>query len=457
MILADALSSCFKNDFDYCGQTYESIVWKHIPEKVYDELSIDEKSNFTLNESSNIYDSYALKQIVLSDGDVSFDTLKTREEYEMLSDDVKPNFHPVYRMYSKNPIPLQEIEVAYSKYTNETKPMIVLRMKRDTLLKETDKYTIPDWSHPTPEDKQAWLDYRQILRDLPTLVTPIDDGSLKVWVTNESVETLQVGDRLTTSHIPGYFTKGEPAVVTIREPCDFSESTVETYYSNVNVTQTNVVNMSETEQPGYVENAYWTSNVVLYYTGDVISHFTNVVVYDNISIYSNVDVDEYSNLTVEQQSLYTPVMVSNTSPVEVEGYTPVLEYSNVSSDEYDANVHVDYTKIVTHYSNITTVDVVTHSNIEVGVYNNLETNYVVTHGYTYFSNLTSNINVLEYAALTPEERVDYVVNVVEPVTSNLQSHYTPQTRVVPHQIRYLDASGVENTVWKAAYVSATLV
>ena len=338
-----------------------------------------------------------------------------------------------------------------------TKSFKKLREQRNTRIAQTDYLATIDYPHPTPEDKQAWLDYRQILRDLPTLVTPIDDGSLKVWVTNESVETLQVGDRLTTSNIPGYFTKGEPAVVTIREPCDFSESTVETYYSNVNVTQTNVVNMSETEQPGYVENAYWTSNVVLYYTGDVISHFTNVVVYDNISIYSNVDVDEYSNITVEQQSLYTPVMVSNTSPVEVEGYTPVLEYSNVSSDEYDANVHVDYTKIVTHYSNITTVDVVTHSNIEVGVYNNLETNYVVTHGYTYFSNLTSNINVLEYAALTPEERVDYVVNVVEPVTSNLQSHYTPQTRVVPHQIRYLDASGVENTVWKAAYVSATLV
>ena len=39
MILSEALSSCFKNDFEYCGQTYESIVWKHISEEVYDELS----------------------------------------------------------------------------------------------------------------------------------------------------------------------------------------------------------------------------------------------------------------------------------------------------------------------------------------------------------------------------------------------------------------------------------
>ena len=98
MILSEALSSCFKNDFEYCGQTYESIVWKHISEEVYDELSSDEKSNYQLNETSNVCDSYALKQLVLADGTVAFDTLKSREEYEILEDDVKSNFSPVYTM-----------------------------------------------------------------------------------------------------------------------------------------------------------------------------------------------------------------------------------------------------------------------------------------------------------------------------------------------------------------------
>ena len=167
MILSDALSSCFASDFEYCGQTYESIVWKHISEGDYDELSSLEKSNFRLNETSNVHDSYALKQMVLTDGTVAFDTLKTQEEYEILEDDIKVNFSPVYRMYSRNPIPLGEIEAAYSTYTNETKPMMILRKKRDELLKETDKYTIPDWPPSTPEIKQAWLDYRQALRDLP--------------------------------------------------------------------------------------------------------------------------------------------------------------------------------------------------------------------------------------------------------------------------------------------------
>lgn len=178
MILSEALSSCFKNDFEYCGQTYESIVWKHISEEVYDELSSDEKSNYQLNETSNVCDSYALKQLVLADGTVAFDTLKSREEYEILEDDIKSNFSPVYTMYSKNPIPLEEIESAHAIYINETKPVIELRKKRGEILKETDKYAIPDWPHPTEEARQSWLDYRQALRDLPANT---EDLSSPTW------------------------------------------------------------------------------------------------------------------------------------------------------------------------------------------------------------------------------------------------------------------------------------
>ena len=45
--------------------------------------------------------------------------------------------------------------------------MQALRQKRDALLAETDKYVAMDFPHHSPEDKQAWLDYRQALRDLP--------------------------------------------------------------------------------------------------------------------------------------------------------------------------------------------------------------------------------------------------------------------------------------------------
>jgi hypothetical protein len=64
---------------------------------------------------------------------------------------------------------------------NEIKPEIqlsLIREKRNTLLMNTDKYTIADWPHPSPEAKQAWLDYRQALRDLPSNTT---DPENPVW------------------------------------------------------------------------------------------------------------------------------------------------------------------------------------------------------------------------------------------------------------------------------------
>lgn len=43
----------------------------------------------------------------------------------------------------------------------------MLRMDRDTKLKETDQYALPDYPHNSDEIRQAWLNYRQQLRDLP--------------------------------------------------------------------------------------------------------------------------------------------------------------------------------------------------------------------------------------------------------------------------------------------------
>ena len=49
--------------------------------------------------------------------------------------------------------------------------MNTIRYERNTLLKDSDIYVIPDWPHTTPEARQAWLDYRQTLRDLPANTT----------------------------------------------------------------------------------------------------------------------------------------------------------------------------------------------------------------------------------------------------------------------------------------------
>ena len=240
--------------------------------------------------------------------------------------------------------------------------------------------------------------------------------------------------------------------MTVTGACDFSASTTETYYSNiVSVTESNVVTTSETAQEGYTENAYWTSNSVSYYTGNVVSHYSNVVVYDGVNVYTNVQVGEYANLAAEVQGNYTAVSLSQDSVEEVEGYTPVLSYSNVSSDLYDANVHTEYAKVVTHYSNVSVVETVEYSNITASAYEALDSNLVVTPGYTSFFHEVSNtsIRVQQYATLTPEQRTEYTVTVVEPVTSNLQSFYTSQTETVTHEIRDVGD-------YKAAEVVCTL-
>lgn len=45
----------------------------------------------------------------------------------------------------------------------------IIRLRRNRLLRQSDFTQMPDW----PGDKQAWADYRQLLRDIPqTYATP---------------------------------------------------------------------------------------------------------------------------------------------------------------------------------------------------------------------------------------------------------------------------------------------
>tara|TARA_B110000444_G_C18724752_1_gene540276 strand:+ start:484 stop:1041 length:558 start_codon:yes stop_codon:yes gene_type:complete len=179
MNLSDIVSrGCDK--VEMMGNTYESIVWKHITEEEYDNLSEDDKSSYTFNESS--YEGsgpkYTLKQLLRSDGIITYHNLLSTAEYDQLDENLKLNYKLATKMYRHVPIPLENIKSAYSKYLNETKPLSEMRQKRDLLLGETDKYTIPDWPHATPEKKQEWLDYRQTLRDLPTAT---EDPTNPAW------------------------------------------------------------------------------------------------------------------------------------------------------------------------------------------------------------------------------------------------------------------------------------
>jgi hypothetical protein len=58
-----------------------------------------------------------------------------------------------------------EIDGELIRITHET-TLDAVRSKRNELLKNTDKYSLPDFPHSSPEKKQEWLDYRQSLRDI---------------------------------------------------------------------------------------------------------------------------------------------------------------------------------------------------------------------------------------------------------------------------------------------------
>lgn len=73
--------------------------------------------------------------------------------------------------------PKEEFESKLQELIN-AQPLKELRTKRNTLLEQTDRYAFPDWPHPTPEARQAWLDYRQALRDLPSVT---EDPANPVW------------------------------------------------------------------------------------------------------------------------------------------------------------------------------------------------------------------------------------------------------------------------------------
>ena len=73
--------------------------------------------------------------------------------------------------------PKDEFDEKVSNFVKTTN-VLTLRKQRNRFLDETDKYIVADYPHPTTEKKQEWLDYRQALRDLPTVT---EDPANPVW------------------------------------------------------------------------------------------------------------------------------------------------------------------------------------------------------------------------------------------------------------------------------------
>jgi len=149
---------------------------------------------------------------------------------------------------NKTPKPsLEELEQKWQEILLE-KPMKLLRQERDKRLAETDKYTsIPDWPHPTEEAKQAWLDYRQALRDLPSNTTnpdkpkwPFKPGfpiiETVIEVTEIEYNQLDESDRKITSELKyinssgDALTTAEYVALPASQQGDYTQQNVYTYY-----------------------------------------------------------------------------------------------------------------------------------------------------------------------------------------------------------------------------------
>ena len=71
---------------------------------------------------------------------------------------------------------LAECQAAWQEIINEA-PMKLLREERNKKLFNTDYRIVADYPHANDNVKQAWLTYRQALRDLPSTASPQLDAN----------------------------------------------------------------------------------------------------------------------------------------------------------------------------------------------------------------------------------------------------------------------------------------
>ena len=90
---------------------------------------------------------------------------------------------------------VQKVEELTFLCKNENEmPSKIIRFLRDLLLKNCDVYSLTDYPHASNEIKTAWLTYRQKLRDLPSIQTPLlnENGELIniIWPTDPNGNSL---------------------------------------------------------------------------------------------------------------------------------------------------------------------------------------------------------------------------------------------------------------------------
>jgi len=137
--------------------------------------------NTRIPGSSDLY-THRGGETITSTGDVIYSQKKTQTEYDLMDEDNKAVYYKIQQLYTLKPI-LKESLVLMSQNQSNDSNMTILRTKRNTLLEQTDRYATLDFPHSNLVVQQTWFDYRQALRDLPTVA---EDPANPVWPTAPS-------------------------------------------------------------------------------------------------------------------------------------------------------------------------------------------------------------------------------------------------------------------------------
>ena len=346
-----------------------------------------------------------------------------------------------------------------------------LRQQRNTLLAETDKYVSVDFPHSRTKDLQAWLDYRQALRDLPSVTSdpsapkwptfgecrfiPRDTtftGQQSCFITDDSTEEGMV----VCANQNKYGTEGTPCsnAITINE----SNPNVSLCSTAMDKSCFGVISHTFAHKRAFInsvgEGAVWVVNTAgSLESGDYITT-SNVAGYGQ-----RQDDDILHNYTVAKITMdcdFEPA----TQPIQQilkelahVNYWVKTTYSNVTQEEYS--------NLADENRTTTTETIYTNEDGEVNAefYSNLESNVQST-----YTELTRTVyqKIIKEESKTEQEGWDLevrqeLVNVLDE-HGQLQWEDTDQTEKA-YKIRYLDANGAEtneaNAVHKAAFVGCT--
>ena len=114
--------------------------------------------------------------------EVHFDILEVLNKLNITDCEIKITDELNLTVYESFRVFRGELDIKPSEevFNEELRKLYVnkLRSKRNMFLDQSDKYIVADYPHPSPEARQAWLDYRQALRDLPSVT---EDPKNPVW------------------------------------------------------------------------------------------------------------------------------------------------------------------------------------------------------------------------------------------------------------------------------------